>query len=477
MGKKDDRKFEIDLYSIISDVLHGWYLIVIAALIGGMAMFIGASVANEVTYSSSATFIVSTSSSSGVTYSSLSTATSLADVLSALFTSDALKERVAEEMEIEEFPGSIEASIVSETNLLIVRVVSDTPENAYQALTTVLDVYPEFSDYLISNAFLLELEGPSTPTSSQNSISISTYTKYGFIVGAAAMLVIIIFLSIITDTLKTEAFVEKKLETKLFGTVYHEAKNKTFLSKLRETNKSLLITNAVMSFYFKETFNKMAVKLSGIANAKNMKCILVTSVDENEGKSTIAANIALALAQSGNDVLLVDADLRKPAFHKMFSENNSGMKDYALFLEDKVAFKDALVYDEKNEIYLLYNKKGYSNASELVASDAMKSMISSCAEKVDFVIIDSPPVAVVSDTRKLSEIADGVLIVARQNFTFTVNINDAIDELNESGDRVIGCIFNDVRSFRRSGGAYGSGYYGYYGKYSKYDKYSNQQDK
>lgn len=477
MGQKDTKSTSdilkyslknIDLRVILSDIARNCWLIIAAALIGCMAMYIVAHAVNKETYSSSVTFVVSTSDSSGTTYSALTTANMLANVLSEVFTSDALKEIVADDMELESFPGTVEASIITDTNLLVVRVISDNPETAYKAVTSIINNYSNLSDYMLGNAVLTIIESPSVSVAAANSVNTRSLIKYGMLACAVLMLLLIIYISLNTDTIKTENSIEEKIETKRLSTIYHESKNKTLMSKMKKTTKSLLISNPTVGFYFKESFYKIAVKLENIQKSKGYKTFLVTSVIENEGKSTVAANIALSLANHGHKVLLIDGDLRKPAIYKIFDYNKNqkdDTQDFAKFLHGSASFKKTIKFDGEHGLYLLYNRKEYGDASELVASEVMRSLIKICREKVDFIIVDSPPVLMVSDAESLNQIADGSLIVVRQNHALAVNINDAIEALSEESE-VIGCIYNDVRTFFKSPVSYGG--YGYNNKYKNY---------
>ena len=95
-------------------------------------------------------------------------------------------------------------------------------------------------------------------------------------------------------------------------------KNRTLKSKLKAVTKALLITNPTISFGYLEAFQKLSFRIHSEMKSKNQKVLLVTSIGENEGKSTVASNIALALAQNGSNVVLADLDLRRPAIYKIF---------------------------------------------------------------------------------------------------------------------------------------------------------------
>ena len=136
------------------------------------------------------------------------------------------------------------------------------------------------------------------------------------IAAAAAMTAIICFLAYIRDTVKTPEDVEEKLDTKALGTVQHETKYKTIKSRIQHKKKSILITNATTGFGFVETFKKLRTRIDYAMRKKGYKTLMVSSVLEDEGKSTVAVNIALAMKRKYEKVLLVDADMKKSALHR-----------------------------------------------------------------------------------------------------------------------------------------------------------------
>ena len=115
------------------------------------------------------------------------------------------------------------------------------------------------------------------------------------------------------DTVKCEADVEQKLDTRLLATVRHEKKQKT----LRNRKTSILITNATTGFAFVETFKRLRTRVDYLMRRAQGRTILVTSLLEDEGKSTVAVNLALAMARRHKNVLLIDLDMKKPALYKL----------------------------------------------------------------------------------------------------------------------------------------------------------------
>ena len=119
---------------------------------------------------------------------------------------------------------------------------------------------------------------------------------------------------------------------------------------------------------------------------REQKVLIVTSVSENEGKSSVAANLALALAEKGRKVLLIDVDLKKPALYKVFEKQQENRKYLSDYLEKKAGVKDVLFYEKKERIYTVFQKKGIHNAAKYLDSPEMGALIDAGRKKMDYVI-------------------------------------------------------------------------------------------
>lgn len=471
----------IDLISILRDLLRDWWMIVTAGLAGAMLAYMFLAVVYTPRYTSSATLIVSAKGAANAAVSDLSVTSSLAENFSTVLDSAILKKKVQEELGLDSFPGQVEAAVIPETNMLTLRVTAGSPQTAFELIRSILNNYSEITDYAMDNVVLGVLDAPAVPMSASNPMQKDAVVKKAFLAGAALMTALLALLSHFRDNVKNEKEVEQKLDTKLFASVYHEKKYKSLRQALRarvdRRKKSVTILDPTTSFSFVETFKKIRTKLIYRAQKEQSRVILVTSVMENEGKSTVAVNLALALAQKSSRVLLLDGDLRRPAVHKILEMEIRPNQEVGSYLTGKRGFNQLLTWDEKRKLFVIGGRKRYANSTEIISGERTKRLLEVTRRAMDYVVIDSPPMALMADAEVLAEYADLSLLVVKQGVARTRDINDAIDVLENSGSKLLGCIYNDVRtgvfSGRKSWGygyGYGYGYrYGYgYGRYHRY---------
>ena len=269
------------------------------------------------TYTASATVAVNLKNASYATiYSNLSTTSEIAQTFTELFESKTFGE-LARSRFGAELPGTLAASVIPETNLLKLSVTADNPADAFRTLRFLMENYNVLSDHVFQNVILRELDSPVVPTAPSNPLSLRPAAKKAFLIGALAMMLGLLAAGVLSDTVQTAEGMHRRVDARLFATIHHETKNKTLRARLRRDNKGLLITMPVAGFYFTEEVGKLASKVSHAAMHDGRKVLMITSAAENEGKSTVAANLAISLAQKGKRVVLVDADLHKPAQYKL----------------------------------------------------------------------------------------------------------------------------------------------------------------
>ena len=182
------------------------------------------------------------------------------------------------------------------------------------------------------------------------------------------------------------------------------------------------------------------------------RAIVVTSSVPGEGKSTTSGNLALSLAQSGNKVLLVDCDMRKPSIHKKFKISN--MSGTAELLLRKESFEDVANFYNEN-LTIITAGKIPPNPSEMLSSRAMTAFIKEMKKEFKYIILDTPPLQAVTDAQVLSTKADGVLLVVRAGSTKRDAVLNSVDLIKKVQGKVIGTVLNGVENKKNSYYYYG----------------------
>jgi polysaccharide biosynthesis transport protein len=188
------------------------------------------------------------------------------------------------------------------------------------------------------------------------------------------------------------------------------------------------------------------------------RVIVLTSANPSEGKTTVASNLALALAETGRRVLLIDGDLRKPRLHQVFNlPNERGLSD---LLEGKQQdFQGLVTKTGYGELYLLPAGTAAERIPLLLHSALAAEFLNRVKREFDMVLIDTPPMALISDARDLGRLADGVILVVRSTETTREAAAAASQRLMEDGTRVLGTILNQWDPQKTSHYNYGHYYY------------------
>jgi capsular exopolysaccharide synthesis family protein len=199
-----------------------------------------------------------------------------------------------------------------------------------------------------------------------------------------------------------------------------------------------------------------------ISAQKEFSLFSVTSPGPQDGKTTVAINLAVTMAQAGGRVLLIDADMRKPRIHKSFGLKSD--KGISSVMAGDVQLRDAICKSEVPNLDILPCGPMPPNPAELLHTERFRQILAQCRSSYDRVVLDSPPIAPVTDPAIIGSATDGVVLVLRAGHTTREAAQFARRQLADAGARILGLIIN--RTDRKgSGYGYGYGYYAPYGKY------------
>ncbi len=460
---------------LLQDVAKRWLLILLVVVLVGTCTYIYSDIRYTPQFKSNATLVATSTSATSTIYSNLTAANSLATVFEELLNSSLLRQEILQATGLESFSGTINARVITETNLVTVTVTDTNPRTAFLVAQALLEHHHLVTSKVVDGISLEVLQQPQVPGAPSNPTDLIDTTRKAMLVAAVSVCALLAVLSYYRDAVRSSKEAKAKLDCSLLGEVAHENKYKTLSARLQHRKTSLLITNPIVSFRFVETVRKLRHRVQ--QHMRGKKVLMITSLLENEGKSTVAVNLALSMAQKRQRVLLIDCDLRKPACNQILQLQNFelGVKDV---LSGWAAPEDAIFADRQSGLHLLLEKRGTKNSGDLLNSEHLEYLLDWARRRYDFIVVDLPPIGEVSDAEGVMEYCDASLLVVRQNTALAPAINKAIAALEGGKAKLLGCVLNNVYSLGlpTGGNGYGYGYgygYGKYGHYGKYGKYGH----
>lgn len=452
-------KDEIHIPIILLDILKNLWLVVLAVAVACIGIFSYANLVHKPSYKADVTFVVSPRSNGSYVgfYGSLNTASEMAGVFEKMFTSDVLNRIIKEDLKKPELSFEITATVAEGTNILSVSAEADTPENAHVIMQSVLRNYRQVSGYLFGGVVLDILKKPQIPIEPSNKLDTTILMIWGSIFSALFMMGLIAVLSILRPTIKTLACAKCRMEEIPLGILQNERHYFNLFSKRKKLPP--LITDTRTSFQYTESLLQVAYKIRHKMERDGKQILLVTSVAENEGKSTVSANLALAYVRHGYKVAYVDMDLRKPAVHKIF--NSLPKEDLMDCINN--GLPASLDSPELLHILALNSPKG--NTDKLLHSKELVNLLNTLREKVDYIILDSSPYTATADTGMLLQHADCCVMIIRQDWVTYKICHDIAEDLGDGNAEYLGYVVNRYRdngTAQTLKGRYGK--YGYYGK-------------
>ncbi len=218
-----------------------------------------------------------------------------------------------------------------------------------------------------------------------------------------------------------------------------------------------------------EAYKSLRVHLVSTLAKTGGKVVAISSPNASEGKSTTSINIAITLSQLNKKVILVDADARRTSVHqKLKIDNKNGCTD---ILSGKAKYTDVLI---KHNAYMdvITSGSNHANATELFCAPEFDTLLAELKDNYDYIIVDTPPINLVSDALTISQKCDGALLIVRTSVTTYEAFKKALSSAEKLGINVLGSVMNGVGS--RNDKYYNYNKYKYrYGYYNKRYNYYN----
>ena len=463
MGSHDTTgldRMSFEPITFICDILKNWYAILLGAIGAALLTAVLVSARYEPIYTTSATFVVTMKNNANTT-TYWSKAYEMAETMKLVLESNSMNRIICEELGVDSVDADITTSTVGTSNLLILQVTSDTSKRAMDVIRVVMDNYAQVSFYAMGVTTMEVLQEPTVPMYPSNSLNVKRPAGKAFLIAGAALVCLFGLVSYLNDTIKMEQDIEKKLDASSLGQIPYQVKNRSIKELFKRDKSALLINNPLTAFAFVESYRKLAIKVEHRLKKKEKNALVITSIAENEGKSTVAANLAIALASQSKRVILIEGDLRRPSQFLIFGKSVNENQEIGEYLKGNTQLQEILMKCDVPNLYLILGRNCYSTSTEMINKVKMRNLIEQSKKAADYVIIDTPPVGLIGDAEIFARYAGAVMLVTKQNYMPAEEINDVLDVFRGQEASVVGVVLNKVLSVP---GTVDIGTYGKYGR-------------
>lgn len=478
---------QVLLHNFLTAARHLLWLVVLLSIVTGVVVYVFVDHSYSPLYSSSAVFSVkasfvsTTDITSNSAYLDKNAALTLSRTFPYIVASENTQMLLCAELGVSSLPGTVTARSTADAGLFTMTATSANAQSAYDLLLATIHLYPQAASSILGDTQIDIINLPLKPSTTPivPNTALSTAAKYAIIVFFLGLLGIFL-LSLTRKTVHSAEDLRKLVNLKCFGYIP--------LVKLKkhsnQSNLSITITNPRVGSQFNESIRTLRVKILKALKAKNAHVLMVTSTIPDEGKTTVATNLALSLASEGKRVILIDGDLRKQSLKSGIGISQSSDGLVEILSDASKNFRLLTVPD--STLLLLSGDMTTEQPQPLLDTPRMQQVLDLLREKLDYIIIDTPPAGILSDAATIAKYCDATLYVVRQDLANSAQILSSIESLFSIGTDIIGCVMNRTLAGTTSYGygkkynSYGYNNYGYKSYESKnasYDEADSRYDK
>lgn len=445
----------MDLKGYLGAIRKSWWIVVLFVVIGGAGAGVLAYRKSPV-YAAYVSFYVATpNTTSSTAYSTDQYAQARATSYARLLSSDRLAKIIVAgtpSLGMTEQAVASEISASAQLNTVVVdTMVQDTsPARALKIATAIGDLFPTMAEQLDNapgapaTVRVAVVSGPkvtSAPVAPRKKLDIAAGLGIGLLLGLIAAVV----RELLDTSIRSTDELAQLSGAPVVGLVPYDSTAK----------RAPLVVGEAAHGLRAESMRALRTSLTFVDAAEPVQTLLVTSSVENEGKSTVSTNLAIAFAEGGKRTLLVEGDLRKPRVGDFLElERAVGLTNV---LAGQVSLDEALQSWGPNDLRVLLTGTIPPNPSELLGSPAMQSLLAELRGRFDTVVFDAPPLLPVTDAAVLSTVVDGVVLVFRYRKTGRHQLRSAVRTLDSVNARLVGSVFNMLPR-RGTGVDYYAGY-------------------
>ncbi len=386
-------------------------------------------------------------------YMNQTAAQSLAATFPYVIESENTKLLLRQALGVEVLPGSISATSTAGAALFTLTVRGSDPTQIYKLLLAVIEVYPQAASNILGDTQIHVINLPSAPpTQPANQVAAVRQGVKAAIPVVFAGLLLCFLMAWGRKTVNSAEDLRKLVNIKCLAHIPAVKRKRRSGGK----QSHIAISNPQVSTAFSESIRSLRMKLQKAMDERQARVLLISSTVPDEGKSTIAANLALSMAAEGRRVLLIDGDLRKQSLKELLGvrETSEGLME--LLSGMGVSFRPVAV--PGTNLFLLAGDKTCERPQPLLDTPRLGKFLNRLRKQLDYVIIDTPPAGMLSDAATLAKFADAAVYVVRQDMASTTQILSSMQVLASTELPILGCVLNHSTAEKSH---YGYGYYGY----------------
>lgn len=459
---------QVDLVKMLFYILAHLWLVVLFAELGFASRYLHVTRRLPETYTSSGTMYVNNKNpnSNDYQYTSaydLNAAVQLIKTYLVVVRSDKVMSAVTEKLAEDHpgiTPGAVSASVtmesVSETGVVAVKSTTTDPKLSTDIVNVVMEIAPEEIIRVVGAGNVEILDYATVPILPNPRNAVYIGLRNGATIGAAIAVVILAVLYLLNQKITSAQDLKENYDLPILASI------KRIDVSNAQADSFMLNNQSPMEIV--ENYAKLRMNLFYTLVGKGKTAVVITSSISGEGKSTIASNLAISCAMSGKKVLLVDGDMRRASQMDIFKsvQQSRGLSDA---LVGQCHWQEAIIPGVRDNVDLLPAGQIPPNPSELLDSIEMERLIQELEQAYDLVLLDMPPINIVSDPLVISSSVAGCLFVTRQNFTDRRDVRKALSAAEMTGMNILGFVF--YGEHLHEGSYYSRRYYKSY--YNKYD--------
>ena len=433
---------EIDLKELLTFIKEKLWIIMVVLFCSIITTIIYVNKIKKPIYKSSTTYVlISDSEDTGITTSEVTLNEKLIATYTEIIKSRNIMQKVIENLNLQNetvksLASHVSVEQISTSSMIRITVTYNDPEMAQKI---VYRIGREFSKeiqklYKMNNISMIDeplIE--QTPANSSNTKIIVVINGGGLI----ASLMIIFLLFYFDNTVKTSEQIEEKTKLPVLGSV-------PLISKKDEEGRDLIVHNNPKS-PISEGIRTIRTNLQFSSMGKDVKKIMITSSMPSEGKSFTSANLAIAFAQDGHKVLIIDCDMRKGRLHKIFKVSNSKGLSNVLIDDVQKNYKKYIKSTKIENLSILPSGMTPPNPSELLNSDANKELIEILEKEYDYLIFDCVPLNGLPDSLIMSNLVNKVIVVCASKTTPTDLLKKTTASLKNVEADIAGIVINKAK--------------------------------